>query len=543
MSEPRVPGAPREAPGEAQPTLYTRKATGLTREISLGSSIAVNISNMGIAFAILAVTTIPLAYSGANMLVAAIVAAVLSTAPVFLFGLFSAAMPRSGGDYLFVGRTLHPWLGLATNANITAWYLLVMPFLAWLVPQFGVSTLFATLGVVADSQTLTRWSATVTTDGWTFGIALAALVFVTLAASVKLRITLQIAKAIFALSVVCVIIALAILIINVRADFRNAVATFGGDYDQIIRTAREAGYGGSGGFAVGDTLLSTILIFAALGYGFVTAYTAGELRNARTLALRGKQLSLLFAAIPVILLFALADRTFGRDFLGSATFLSFGGSEDYPFAVPSNFFFYVDMLVDSTALVAIIGVSFAAAIVATMIPTFLVATRNVFSWSFDRFIPVKISEVNERTRSPLVANAIILLVAVAYLSFLVYGSANFIEVQATLIFGPLATFVAIAIAAIALPFTRRGFYDASPIKRSIGPIPVISLVGAYSLVVFTFFAVAVSTSDALGVFTGGGVIAIVVIGVLSAVFYPIAFLVNRSRGIDLRLAARELPPE
>ncbi len=542
MSEANVPHGSLAPQSDTAQPFYTRKATGLTREISLGSNIALNISNMGIAFAALALTTIPFAYPGANFLLSALIATVLSVAPVLLFGLFTAAMPRSGGDYLFVGRTIHPWLGLATNFNITAWYLLVMPFLAFLLPVFGVSTAFATIGAASNSSTLTRWSTTVTEHNWTFGIAVAALVFVTLAASLKLQYTLFIAKIIFAVSVLCVGIAIILLIIHDRTDFKHAVTGYGGNYDQILADAHKGGYHSSGS-SFGDTFLSSILIYAALGYGYITAYTAGELRSVKRQALRGKALSLAIAAIPVIILFGLASRTMGRDFLGSATYLSNTGSTDYPFAVPSNFFFYVDMLVHSTVLVAIIGISFAAAILVTMIPTFLVATRDMFAWSFDRMLPTKVSEVNDRTHSPLVANAIILGVGVAYLAFLVWGAATFFEVQATLIFGPLITFIGVAIAAIVLPFTRREFYRDSPINFAIGPVPVISLVGLYALGVFLFVLIAVSKSEVLGVFTHGGVIAIVVISVISVLFYPIAYMVNRARGVDLGLAMKELPPE
>lgn len=541
MSEADVPTAPVPSSSTGQ-AFYTRKATGLTREISLGSNIALNVSNMGIAFAALALTTIPFAYAGASFLGSALIATVLSIAPVLLYGMFTAAMPRSGGDYLFVGRTIHPWLGLASNFNITAWYLLVMPFLAFLLPTFGISSALATIGAVSNNATLTRWSTTVTDHNWTFGIAAGALVFITLAASIKLQHTLQITKAIFFISVVCVFIALVLLVINGRGDFKNAVTSYGGNYDKLIATARKAGYQSSG-ITFHDTLLSSILIYAVLGYGYITAYTAGELQSVKRQALRGKALSLAIAAVPVIVIFALAERTMGRQFLGAATFLSNTGSKAYPFSVPSNFFFYTDMLVHSTALVAIISISFAFGILATMIPTFLVATRDMFAWSFDRLLPGKVSEVNERTHSPLVANGIILAVGLGYLAFLVWGSATFFQVQATLIFGPLLTFIVLSIAAIVLPYARPDFYRDSPINWSLGRVPVISLVGVYSLAVFLFVIVDVSTSSTLGVFTHGGKIAIVVIAAISVAFYPIAYLVNRSRGIDLALAMQELPPE
>ena len=97
--------------------------------------------------------------------------------------------------------------------------------------------------------------------------------------------------------------------------------------------------------------------------------------------------------------FALAGRVFGVDFLGAATALSTAGDEAYPFGVGANLFFFVSMAADSTIIAALLGIAFVSAAAALCIPVFLIASRSIFAWAFDRLIPEGLSEVDARTRS------------------------------------------------------------------------------------------------------------------------------------------------
>ena len=99
---------------------YTRQATGLVREISFGSNIALNVSFISLPLAVLLATQAPFAFPGASPFWVTVICALLCVFPVLMYGLFMAVMPRSGGDYVFVSRTLHPWVGFAANFNITA---------------------------------------------------------------------------------------------------------------------------------------------------------------------------------------------------------------------------------------------------------------------------------------------------------------------------------------------------------------------------------------------------------------------------------------
>ena len=540
MSDQAVPAA--AAP--TSPSLYTRQATGLVREISVGSNIALNVSFVSLPLAVLIATQAPFAFPGASPFWVTVFAAALCVFPVLLYALFMAVMPRSGGDYIFVSRTVDPWVGFAANFNITAWYLLVIAYFGYLLAPFGFSSAFTTLGVAADSTWFTDAGATLATSkNWGFVTGAITLVLVALMMSLSLHRALQIFKALFAFSLVGIVISIILLLINGRNDFVDAVGQFGGNYDKVIADAHNAGYAGGSGFDFKNTILAMPLAFASFGYAIVTAYAGGEVRSPRSSGKRAMLWSLVISGALVAVLMGLASRTFGNDFLGSATFLSNNGDEAYPFGSPSFFFFYVSMLTGSSFLIALISFSFIVAFIVALPATFLIATRSLFAWSFDRILPSRVSDVNERTRSPLVANAVVLVVTLIYLVLIVYGSSKFLEIFFTAGMAELLTFMVVALTAIWFPFRRRALYDASPIKRSIVGIPMLALVGVAALLVYILFFYPLATNDTLGANTTTGWVATAIIAGLGIAIYPISYLINKARGIDLRLAFKELPPE
>lgn len=541
MSEHTAP-APQAA--GASPTFYTRQATGLVREIAVGSNIALNVSFISLPLAVLIATQAPYAFPGASPFWVTVIAAALCVFPVLLYGLFMAVMPRSGGDYVFVSRTLHPGIGFAANFNINAWYLLVIAYFGYLLTPFGLSSAFTTYGAAAHSHRFTSWGATLgTSKNWGFAIGAITLILTALLMSLGLRRALQIFKVLFALSLVGIVVSVILLIVHGRGDFASSVTRFGGNYDKILGDAHKAGYAGGGGFSFHNTILAMPLAFASFGYSIVTAYAGGEVRSPRSSGMRAMLYSLAISGILVAILMGLASRTFGNDFLGSATYLSNNGNEAYPFGSPSFFFFYVSMLTTSKFLIALISLSFIVAFIVALPATFLIATRSLFAWSFDRILPDKLSSVNERTRSPLIANAVALAATLIYLTLIVYGSSKFLEIFFTAGLAELLTFMVVALAGIVFAYRRRELYERSPIRRSIFGVPGLTVVAIAALAVYILFFYPLATNDTLGANSSTGWWATGIIAGIGIAIYPISYVVNKMRGVDLRLAFRELPPE
>ena len=118
-----IPERPlRPVPGATQSTssLFLRNATGLVRELTpfdafnlVFSAVLVPIGFMDVmAFA-------PEFWPRANLFLSFLIAAPLLTCFGLVYLYFTVLMPRSGGDYVWVSRTLSPFLGFVVNVSLT----------------------------------------------------------------------------------------------------------------------------------------------------------------------------------------------------------------------------------------------------------------------------------------------------------------------------------------------------------------------------------------------------------------------------------------
>jgi amino acid transporter len=102
----------------------------------------------------------------------------------------------------------------------------------------------------------------------------------------------------------------------------------------------------------------------------------------------------------------------------------------------------------------------------------------IFAAAFDRLLPEKVAEVNERTGTPV--NALLLMVVPSiFISFMFnYNIANFqsLTLASTLVIA--VTFLGTTISAILLPYVKPDLYDASPIaKYKVLGLPLITVAG------------------------------------------------------------------
>jgi len=146
----------------AAPVAFERQATGLVREAGWWDVLVYNMNfiSIGLMAAFLFNTTIPF-YPGVNVYLNELVAFALVIPLSLVFAMFAAAMPRSGGDYVYVSRTLHPALGMMSSFNNTVWWFIYGGVPSAFFARYGLGPFLRTVGDMSGSGTMTS------SRGWT----------------------------------------------------------------------------------------------------------------------------------------------------------------------------------------------------------------------------------------------------------------------------------------------------------------------------------------------------------------------------------------
>jgi len=143
------------------PQAFQRQATGLVREAGWWDVLVYNVNfiSIGLMAAFLFGVTIPF-YPGVNVYLNELIAFGLVIPLSMVFAMFAAALPRSGGDYVYVSRTLHPAVGMMSSFNNTVWWFLYGGVPSAFFARYGLGPFFRSVGAMAGSTTMVSWGNT-----------------------------------------------------------------------------------------------------------------------------------------------------------------------------------------------------------------------------------------------------------------------------------------------------------------------------------------------------------------------------------------------
>src|SRR5712692_783142 len=142
--------------------VFLRKATGLVREVSMIDALIMNTLGMNVAVgAVFLFLQAPANFPNGNMLLAVAIGTLLMAFTLlWVYSEFAAAMPRSGGDYIFVSRALNPFLGWLLSWSQGMWLIFFwIGFNAWFALTFAVPTALSTIGAATGQTTWAHLSS------------------------------------------------------------------------------------------------------------------------------------------------------------------------------------------------------------------------------------------------------------------------------------------------------------------------------------------------------------------------------------------------
>lgn len=524
---------------------YIRKASGLTREISPLETWFYTMGPISIGATVAAVYVwVSFAYPGADMVQALLISAVPALLFAVMYWCFTISMPRSGGDYVFCSRVIHPAAGFVTNFVWSAMWLFDLGMLSNLLSVYFISDALATYGHVSGNESLLGYATWAASPVGGFVVGTVALIFTCLVLIAGSKIAVRVIAACVIVGLLGVFIAIGAFAFSSNQAFISAfnrVATGGATYNSVIETAK-----GLGATIVAPSLAASIACLPYvynffLGHIFAS-YVAGEIREIKKsipLAMIGGSLTMM--AIIIVSLYAYFGSV-GYEFNSAIAYLFYMSPDKYPLPSPPEFQYFAALLVPQP-LAVIIAFSFIPWGIALIVPVFMMISRNIFAWSFDRIVPTKLSEIHPRFKTPALLTVVLGIIGEITLAMFCFKPELYFVFINILLGGIYSGAIIPALAGILFPLRRKDIYEKSPIaKWKIGPIPVISLAGLVSFVWFPYI-VYLSFASISPENLPSSIAALAGIWILGLVAYYAARAYWKPKGIDLDLLYKEIPPE
>jgi amino acid transporter len=498
-------------------------------------------------------------YFEGGMINALVVSAIFIFFEVIVYAGLIAVMPRSGGDYVWQSRILGGAVGFILA--VTGWW-----FILWLwVPLYGDMfrhiVLVPLLGILGARDTALWFAGT---QHGSFTASLITLAIVSLFIALGMKTYARIQKFSFYGGMLGLLIVIVLLFTGTNAAFRagldsNATALFGaqpGVYEATATLGADAGAitPFSGGALLAVFLVLPYLVFFNLWPNWgATLY--GEVRGATDFKrnITGMGMALGVTTLLGILLLYAINKTIGWDFYVQAGAAWWNYAWGYVTEVPALPVWPYPALfaafLTSNRIVQFVVVALMSLWWFGWSGTvFLSSTRVIFAAAFDRLLPEKVAEVDERTGTPVNALLLMVIPSIVVAFLFSYNIADFqtFTLCSTLVIA--VTYLGTTIAAIVLPYVKPDLYKASPIaKYNVLGIPLITVAGLIfgGFLVFLLYQWIFDPNGlyGIGITNTSSVIYMLSMYVLAALIYFGFKAARKRQGIDLDKVHAEIPAE
>ena len=530
-----------------EPVVFTRRSSGLIRTVGAFSALSLVLCHTiggGInKLMVYASYTSP----GANVPLAFLFTGIIAIITAAVYMMLSTAMPRTGGDYIYITRGISPIMGFLASWGF--WFTEVLSFgiIAFYdIPIWGLT--FQIAGSAMQNEALLRIGSIISAPHWGLWLGFAMVVVFSL---VALRGMTTYTKIINWMLVLPAIGSVLMIIFMSKGSSMVAVnwdAVYGsGMYQKVVELSGQfTDVWRPRSFSLAATLLAGVGgIWAYIGVT-AAAYVGGEVKNPR----RTMAIGLLGGASIIVLYYV---------FLSFTTYRTFGNfipmycnvykhpeawqalTAIYPHAPAPYLPTFAAAMAPGMFIVQFIMAISAALWLMNDIPVFFViCSRQVFSWSFDRFFPAKFAEVNPKYHTPHYAILLTLVgglvgVLVSYIAEKGVVGSWVAAMDTTMLYQFAVTLGCLA--AVAIPYIRPDIYERGR-KLEIRGIPVMSILGMIGFG-FNFWYLFIAgswlnISRDLLVQSGW-----MFVGVVIFLGY---YASNTKKGIDVRSIYQQVPP-
>jgi basic amino acid/polyamine antiporter, APA family len=533
--------------------MFARKSTGLVREGSWIDSFIFD-SSASFFFGPLIFALSSLAFlKGIDLISAEGIALLFALAIAAMYAILTALMPRSGGDYVFNTRVLHPAIGFSFSFSLSIWQMFSAAFTLFFISYVALSPGLQVLGFYLGIPSLGNLGAALGNPLNSFVFATVINILFTLLIISGIKKTFRALDFLWGITILAVIMVVLSLISTTPNGFQN-------EFNNFVRAINGSGTSANAYQAIIQVGSPTPPVYAlsvsavaicasSVIWVFWETYVSGEVRRAsqakRNISTMGSA-AVVNGVLFMIIVFLLYSKV-GSQFLAALTSLSYPGQNVVPFT--SSLQSLSAVLVLSTgsgilSLLLIVGIAFGYAVL--LLPAlYLQPIRSIFAWSFDRVVPSSLSSVNDRFHTPIVTVLAVSAIVEAALALIAYQYVYLLAIFAAVIIAPaFSSIFPTSLSAIALRFRR-------PLSSKTDGRTISNLALFFGIVSLAFIIFLVYVYISNEAFFFGGSLSMLQVYLLNFALIPIGAVIYAliswkrrvKQRINLEMIASEIPPE
>jgi len=537
------------AGGPESGRLFIRQTSGLVRELGIPAATGISLASVAVVNTFINFNAGLTDFAKSDMYLPLVAAAIIWLVAMFAYRHLLRAVPRAGGEYVYLSRIVSPATGSMAGLGIAVVFTYVLSTNAHFAAQFtpfmlsGLGSAFHSTAIANAGNHLTSNTA----------IAWLSIIVMVIVAALSLFSVKVVARIIFwliVLQVIAFVVLIGMLAFHSHADFVSSLASYShhpGAYSAIVAGAK------SNGVVFGTSIAAAVAIipFMVLNYNGVlySYYVGGELRRPGRTYLYASAISIGVLVVLWVGVWAILRARVGLQFMqaqanlgvvnpaayGKITSLSsVAGGLGYGMILSSD---------PITKILFATAVPFAE--IAVNLAFLTVTTRVLFAQAFDRLLPVSVAKVGDRNHAPNVAIAIVLIIGCGFCFLTSLVNLGSIVALQSLFFALIL--LAGGVAALFLPLRRSDLIDLAGVPESDRSafLRRIAWIGGATtiLALFTVYEL-VAHSSVYGKFSWESILTLVIVLGAGPVIYAIARSIRRQRNsLDLAMAMHELPPE
>ncbi len=540
---------------EKEVPIFARQSTGLVRQGRWIDSFVFNSSASWMFGTLVFALSSIWYFQGADLISAEGIALVFAVCIAGMYAILTSMMPRSGGDYVFNSRIVHPAFGFSFNFSLTVWQLFSAAFTLFFISNVALGPGLEVLGFYSHIQLFGSVGAWLSNSTNSLVFASVVNVLFTILILSGIRKTFSALNILWIVTILGTLLMVAALLNTSQFGFQNSFNSFIANVNGSSTVTNPFKFV-EDSYASPPYTLSLPMIAIVVDsviWVFWMSYVAGEIRHANETRRNISSMmgaAVLNGAFFIVLVYLLYSRV-GISFLSGISYLSSGGSFALPFS--STLQALSAVLVLSTgsfaaALLVLIAITLGYSVL--LLPAlYLQPIRSIFAWSFDRVVPEKWSSVSSRFHTPITATLGVFGAIEVALVLITIASNSLLGIYSTSVIAPaFSSIFATSVAAIVVGF-RGGTLGRLRGRGLRGHI--VSLLGVVSLgfILFMTFEYVSNESfffsyPSFGISTDFLIALNFLFIPIGAALYFISYYIRKQTSkIDLNMVTSQIPPE